>query len=348
MLVIAREASGLTQSELARIIGVSQATVSKLENGLEQPSGELLNSIAKQLSVPTALFSSTDEVVGEGIVDVFHRKRLTLPARALRKAHAQVNLRRMEIVRLMRGVELEDVAPLPALEVGEHGDAREVAGLVRAQWRVPAGPIHNLVELVEATATPVLIMDLGHEKLSAISVPGLNGRFIVFLNSRMSPSHLRFAMAHELGHLVMHQGSAFDQLETEADRFASELLMPRADIQPHLKGLRFSDLGMLKPVWKVSLAALTRTAFDLGELTERQYRYFNMKLNQLPGGRKNEPGEFKAEEPQLVKSLVDHHKTRLSYSDEELAKLMVTTESHLRRAYFEHPPRPLRIVGSND
>ena len=80
-------------------------------------------------------------------------------------------------------------------------------------------------------------------------------------------------------------------MESEADHFASELLMPEADISRELQGLK-SISSEIKRKWFRSMAALIRTAWNLDAISERQYRYMNMQLNKLPNGRKREPGEL--------------------------------------------------------
>jgi Zn-dependent peptidase ImmA (M78 family)/DNA-binding XRE family transcriptional regulator len=345
LITLAREAAGLTQAALAHAAGVSQAHLSKIEHGLEEPNNHLLSVLAEQCDVPVEFFSQPDQPIGEGLVDLFHRKRATLPAKPLKRAHAKVNVARLEVLRLLRTVELTEVSPFPLFAIDEFDPPEDIAQKVRAMWRVPPGPLPDLIALIEATGTPVLKMSFDHEKLSAITLPGESGRYVIGLNGRLPASHQRFTLAHELGHLVMHQHAVDEDIERQADAFASALLMPAADIRPQLRGVRFRDLGRLKHVWRVSLAALIRRARELGEITDRQYRTFNMQLNQLPGGRRNEPGEFEPEYPRLILSLMEHYQRSLGYTPEEVARLIVAREPVMRERYFGEPKRILRPVG---
>ena len=53
-----REARGLSQTELARMVGANQATISKIEAGIGNPTLSMINRIAKALRVsPSMLFS---------------------------------------------------------------------------------------------------------------------------------------------------------------------------------------------------------------------------------------------------------------------------------------------------
>lgn len=349
MLTLAREMSGLTQIALAHAVGMSQSAISQAEHGFEEPSRESFQRIASELAVPVEFFFQPEQPVGEGLVDFFHRRRRTLPAKPLKRAHALANVVRLELLRLLRTVELGNVAPFPVFSAELHSPV-EAAQMVRATWRVPAGPMPDLIQLVEAAAVPVVRANLGHEKLGAISMPGLEGRHVIVLNEMMPASNLRWGMAHELGHLVMHVGSAVStNMEDEADEFAAELLMPQGDIEPQLRGVRFRDLGALKREWYVSIAALTRRAYSLGGITERQYRTFNMQINKLPGGRKHEPGEFAHERPHLVRSVIEYFQSQLGYSLDAIAKVMVATSDAVRVRYLEEPSTvSLRGVGRPD
>lgn len=343
MVTLAREAAGLTQDSLAHESGISQAFISKIEHGIEIPNDGVLERMGEACDVPVKFFYQQGEILGEGIVDLFHKKRLTLPAKPLRKANAVANVSRMEALRLFRPFEFPDARPFPAFSCDDYSP-EEAAEAVRATWRVSPGPLPNLVALIEAAATPVFIVNLVHEKLAAISMPGVAGRHVIILNSQLQPSAQRFALAHELGHLTMHSGTGSAEMEHDADAFAAALLMPANDIRPELRGIRFRDLGALKPRWRVSLAALIRQAHNLTEISDRQYKTFNIQLNSLPGGRKHEPGEFDPEQPRLVRHILAHYQDEMGYSIDEICDAMVITRQRLHECYLGVPQRRLRAV----
>ncbi len=348
MLVLAREAAGLTQSSLAHQVDVSQARISKLEGGFDQPSSDLVAAVARECSVPVEFFEQRDSILGEGIIEFFHRRRRTLPAKPLTKAHATSNIIRLELSRLLRGVEMVDVAAFPVAPEGEDLTPAEAAALARAVWRLPPGPLPDLTALVEAAGVPVVQMSLGHEKLRAISMPGPDGRHLIILNRDLPPSNQRYSLAHELGHLAMHYTAVTPEIEAEADAFAAALLAPATDIINDLRGLRFRDLGPLKQKWRMSMQALIRTASDLDCISDRQYRTFNMEMNRLPGGRKREPGEFPREEPRFVRWVINYYREQLGYAVGEIAQLMVANEERVRTFYLGEPmggQRGLRVIG---
>jgi len=347
MFTTVKDAAGLTQTAIAEYAGLSQASVSKIENGLEEPTREFVLKVSELAGVSPDLFHQRDDLLPGTLFDIFHKKRLTLPAKPLKAANAQAQLTRLQVGHLLRTFDVPATLPFPNLNLDQHESPGEVAALTRAMWQIPNGPLPNLVKAVEATATPVILMDLGHEKLRAMSMPGAKsyGTHIIVINDRLPASALRFALAHEIGHLIMHEGVANNEMEKEADDFASALLMPEEDIAPKLRNVKFRDLGALKAYWHVSLAALIFRAHDLGLISERHYRTLFMELNKLPNGRKREPGEFPREEPQLVRRVIDSYAAQ-GYSVRELCSMMVITEHDFRLRYLgETPPEGrLRLV----
>jgi Zn-dependent peptidase ImmA (M78 family) len=124
----------------------------------------------------------------------------------------------------------------------------------------------------------------------------------------------------------MHKSPTGD-IEDEADRFASEFLMPSDEIAPQLDGLTIEKAARLKPYWRVSMAAIVRKAKDLRGITDRQYRTLYMKLGTL-GYRTNEPIMLPGEEPTIVPQLLDVYRTNFGYSDDQIAQMLFSRRSH--------------------
>lgn len=346
MLIVAREAVGHTQGTLAKELGVSQAYISQVEHGLKVPSVEMIERFGVVLERPLGFFTQPGRRLGEGLVDFFHKKRQTLPAKPLRRAHATVNAVRLELDRLLETVDLTGVQPLLNLVVGEDGSPETIATLVRSVWRAPSGPLQNLTAYVESLGVPVVVTDLSHRKLAAISVPLESGSHLIVLNGGLPASEQRFALAHELGHLVMHSHlDELGELERDADRFAAELLMPESEIRHELRGMRFRDLGTLKSRWRVSMAALIYRANTLRAVYEDEATLLYKALSAQPGGRLMEAGEFPPEEPQLVKRVIDYFLNEASYTVDQLSAVMNMTSGRLREFYLGEPRRArLRVV----
>src|ERR1700730_1023199 len=109
-----------------------------------------------------------------------------------------------------------------------NGDVSVIAGLLRRSWGIPNGPVENLTTAIEAAGGVVLRRSFGTSKIDAMSkwAPGEPPLF--FINSEIPADRCRYTLAHEIGHIVMHQVPTPD-MEGEADRFAEEFLMPEKD-----------------------------------------------------------------------------------------------------------------------
>lgn len=349
MLTLAREAAGLTQLALAPKVGVSQAYVSQLEHGFKVPTDELVERLADVLELPPSFFEDESRVLGDSLVEFFHKKRLTLPVKPLRHAHAIVNVSRLEVDRLLRGVDLVQHETLPTLSLDELETPEQAASLVRAVWRAPLAPLQNLTAHVESMGIPVLRMNLIHRKLSAITVPLESGSHLIFVNDMLAPSDQRFAIAHEVAHLALH-GSVLEvgDLEGEADEFAGALLLPATAIASELRRLEFRDLGILKARWQVPMKALIYRARQLGVIDEARATGLYKQLSAATRGQRREPGEFEPESPRLVRVVIEHLRDRAGYTLSQVASIMRTSETRLRTVYLgESAPPPLRLVDSN-
>jgi Zn-dependent peptidase ImmA (M78 family) len=121
-------------------------------------------------------------------------------------------------------------------------------------WMLPAGPIADMVELLEANRGIVLPCDFGTDLIDAMS-QRIEGLLILFLVNINSPSdRLRHTLAHELGHMILHTITvkSDEEMEDEADAFAGAFLLPADEIRPQLRRFDLRQLADLKLYWKVS------------------------------------------------------------------------------------------------
>ena len=342
MLVLAREARALTQSELAPRIGCSQAKLSKYESGLLMVSDEDRAALVRELDFPETFFFQTDKVYGFGSPCFYHRKRTRMPVAELRKIQARLNIFRFHVTRLLRAVEIDTENKFLRLDVDEHGGPEEVARLIRQQWGIPMGPVASVVNAVENAGAIVYAMSFGTRSLDAISQVAPGCPPLIFVNSDISGDRLRFTLMHEIGHIIMHQVPS-DEMEVQSDRFAAEFLMPAAEIRSDLRQLRLQQLPALKSIWKVSMAALIKRAFDLRQITERQYRHFFTELS-MQGWRTKEPIPIPVETPTVFRQILDVHLSAHGFTVAELSRLVNATEASFSAYLREDLTANLRVV----
>ncbi|MEK6334013.1 MAG: XRE family transcriptional regulator [Acidobacteriota bacterium] len=344
MLVLARESRGLRQSELATRLSITQGKLSKLESGLLQVSDDFLDNLVAEVHYPHEFFQQTDRVYGYGTTCIYHRKRQSLPLLELRRLIAELNVKRIQIARLLRGAEIEADNRFFRMDIEDYsGDAVHIADFLRRSWGIPSGPIENLTTAIEAAGGIVLRRSFGTSKIDAMSqwAPGEPPLF--FINSEIPADRCRFTLAHEIGHIIMHQAPTPD-MESEADEFAAEFLMPARDIGPYLKDISLPRLAVLKQYWKVSMGALLKRAADLNKITGRQHKYLWTKMSKQ-GYRLHEPVKIPAEEPTVLTDIIKVHQTYHGYSLVDLANLVSSFPDEFCKTFLPNAPERLRIVG---
>lgn len=346
MLVAARESRRMTQASLATAAGLAQGTLSKLEHGRMAPKPEFLDALAEALDYEPSLFF--EPMVRHELPVFFHRKRTRLAAGDLRAIHATVEIARLQIKKLLQSVEPPPYrVPAVDLQSGERRPA-DVARELRAHWGLPRGPIANVTDVLESAGVVVVLADFGSPLIDGLSVyyPHEATPPIVFLNSRSPGERTRFTAAHELGHLVLHYHDALpgEGCEEEANAFASEFLMPSAEIRGALGAVTIASLASLKRRWKVSMAALLRKASNLGRITPWRSKQLWMEMSRL-GYRTREPLPLPNEEPTLLREILDVHLTDLGYADAELARVLHVHPQALREGFAGATPR-LRVIRS--
>lgn len=346
MITLARESRGMSQSELAKRLNMSQGKLSKIENGMLTVSENELLKISEVLNYRISFFQRNERIYGVGLSEFFHRKRQSVPQKKLSKIYAKIEIRRMEIATLLKSVDIGQTNFFNIDPDEYNGDIETIAQVVRAAWRIPRGPIDNVVSVIEEAGGIVIPFDFEDAKIDAISVghPGLPPLFFVNFNRPMD--RIRFTLCHEIGHTIMHRIPPSDNsdIENQADRFAAEFLMPREEIAHDLNNLSLKKLASLKPYWKVSMAALLKRASDIGKITERQARYLWTQMGKA-GYRTQEPVELKIpdEKPWLLKEIINVFQNELKYKTTDISEALSLSENEFRSIYLQQNSH-LRLV----
>lgn len=302
----AREFAGLTQAGLAERIGLTQAAISQLETGQKQPSDEVATRIAFATGFPIGFFTQI-ESFDFPLGSLIFRARTSLTATERSRAHRLAQVAFEVAAKLAQRVHQLTVR-LPT----KTEDPTSAATLARSGMGLsPDTPIPHLTNVLERNGVLILALPTSIAALDAFSSwAGQDPRWpvIAFVSGKLG-DRLRFSIAHELGHLVMHQSprGSFAELERDANRFAAEFLLPdQAMRQEITTPITLSSLTKLKRRWLVSTQVLIRRAYDLEIATERQYRYLMQQLSHR-GWRIREPEEFDIpiEKPRLLLKMAE-------------------------------------------
>lgn len=345
MLLLARESRGLSQTELAELINISQGKLSKAEKGEQSIDEDVLNKLAYATSYPVSFFyqPSTDSPVSHH----YYRRKITITKKILNQLESKIKIYRNNLDNLMDSVELPDYN-LPAYST-EDKSPEEIANIVRHKLGISKGPVPNLVNLLENSGVVIVKTDLFTDKIDGLSTISDKGVRIIFLNKRMSNDRQRFSLAHELGHLIMHFDipNIPENVEDEANDFASEFLMPKMEIRNSLRFLNFAKLGDLKRYWKVSMRALVHRAKNLEVINQQQYRNFQINFSRKKI-TKSEPIILPEESAYVINQVIKLHQVELGYSLEELAKIVHLEPQEFRDRFIKKNRTKLTILRNTD
>lgn len=310
-LRLARLLAGLSLDELGVRVAASRQFIHQLETGAKEPTDEMREALAAALAVTPAFFTkpATNSVREEDC----HFRRLASAPRAL---ISQAVARGTALEALVAA--LEGQVRMPKVDFPEEArptssDAIErIAENARQHWGLGIdGPITSMMRVVENAGAVVVHFDDLTDRIDALSM-ARRRPIIVRSTAKVAGARLRFDLAHETAHLIMHQGivTGDSVTEGEAHRFASAFLIPRAafgrEFPRSRRSLDWNALFAMKLRWKVSVRAIARRAFDLGLIDAAQYRTANVQLvktGQAKAERYDERIEF--EKPELLRAAIN-------------------------------------------
>lgn len=319
VIITGRVAAGMTQEDLANAIGVTQAAMSRYENDLRDPDEDTIDRIADALGVTIRFLERASHPTAALAVDAHMRRRATAKPTVWRQMEAQLNMLRMHSDCLREEVALAASLTIPGFDPFAV-DATDAARMTRTQWQMPSGPARSVVRWIEAAGSVVLMTDLGNQRVDGLS-QWTSDHPVIVVNSANPTDRIRWTLAHEIGHLVLHRDDATDEMEREADAFAAEFLMPEALIRSEFANLTLGKAVDLKREWGVSVAALIQRAHQLGMLTEARRASLFKQLS-ARGWRIREPAsdEITPERAELLEHISGHLRSR-GLNETEVAEL---------------------------
>lgn len=286
-LTLARERQGLTKQRLAELCNVSRKSVSLWESGeVDNPP---VNVLSEVLGFPQSFFYADDapEVRAEW---VSFRALSNMSAGQLARAVASARI----AVEFSKWIErhyktaaldiptLPDMPPLPPAAMAEN---------TRSAWNLSDRPVVNMLALLERHGIRVFSLPRPDRTVDAFSFYQ-EGRAYIFLNTGKTPERMRFDLAHELGHLILHREGPKNRsrpVEQEANSFAASLLIAADRLNAQVVGrLKFEDIFQLKAYWRVSAMAMVERLWELKHISDWTRRQWIIELTRR-GYRDDEP-----------------------------------------------------------
>lgn len=298
-LRLARSCRNITKKDLAKLIDVTPLTLTRLEKGENEPKDETVQLLVQALFFPQAFFFEGIEEDQDkedlNIKDLSFRSKVTIPRKERNAAYSTRGLA------YIVDEWLQSNFNLPAINVPDLSndcDPATASERLRHDWGLGNQPLSNIMKLLESKGIRIFAFSEDSEAIDAFSCWN-EGIPYIFLNMSKNAERIRFNLCHELGHLVLHRhiykSEIIVDIEKEANLFASNFLMPEADIRSYIShGVRIDYLVKAKERWKVSVAALAYRIRQLGLLTEWHYRNMAIEI-QKRNYRNQEPNAIKRE-----------------------------------------------------
>lgn len=315
-LKIARIYRGMAVAELAEKLDLQRQTVSMYENNkLKNPEIPTIIKMSNVLGFPKKFFMERDNIDIK-VGSTYFRALLTTNKRYRNQQEIKVDF----IAKIFKY--LNEYIEFPETNLPNEGfnNPEEAAENLRRLWKLGEKPIDNIVYLIEQHGILVNEFDSDTNDIDAfsqlINIDGIDKYIIGYSKNKSTASRVHFDIAHELGHILLHEWSEdietltkdeFKEREAEANAFASAFLLP--------KNAFISDVGVyadniafyieLKKKWKVSISAMIRRSYNLKLIDNMTYSQL-MRSMQKRGIKKHEPldDELTTSKPSLLRTAV--------------------------------------------
>ena len=311
----ARNSRGLTQVALAERINRTSSSISRWEGGAQSPEPDALEALARALDVPVAFFLRP--LQDGGSAPMFFRSMASTTQSLRKRTQARLRWAQEIALSLQEWVDLPEV-DVPVMEdVTDHREIRDadietVANRCRTMWDLGAGPIADVLLVLENAGIVVIKDEVGSVKMDGLSnwAAADNRPYVLIARDKDTCVRSRMDAAHELGHLVLHRGlepkvlnnnADFKEIERQAFDFAGAFLVPGESFAAEVWTPSLNAFLALKERWKVSIAAMIKRCAKLHMLSE-EYERRLWKHYSSRGWRKSEPldDRLAPENPRLL------------------------------------------------
>ena len=302
----ARIYRGFSVSELAEKLDLQRQTISMYETGeIENPAQYIIKKMSEILDFPEEFFKQNDNS-NLKYGSIYFRSLLTTEKKYRNQQEEKIKI----IAQIYEF--LNEYLTFPRLnlpdrtekDIRENYEIEELAMTLRDYWKLGLKPIDNIVYLAEQNGITVISFESDSNAVDAFSKIINDSKetyyFIGYSRNKNTAARIHFDIAHELGHILMHEWSedieaiskeTFREREQQAHNFASALLLPKETFKSDLLRLNPTSLlsyQELKKKWKVSMGAMIRRAYNLELMTSSDYQLLNRQMQKY-GMKKQEP-----------------------------------------------------------
>lgn len=271
----ARQMKGLSMEELGSQLtpAVTRQAINKYEKGQTLPDSRMLLALGSALGVKPDYFFRPFTVE---VDRVMFRKDAKFPEKKSIAIRERV---REELERYLEAEQLcgtQSGFSLPSVNISSAEDVAGYAAKLRSILKLGIDGISNVIEVLEDNGIKVIEIseDDSFEGRSGYANDDIP---VIVVNDNLTPERKRFALLHELGHLLMRFKGDMKAKEVEnlCNIFASELLLPssvllsRIGIKRH--DISLAELSDLQKQYGISIDAIMEAMRRLEVITDRRY-----------------------------------------------------------------------------
>jgi len=312
----ARMLHGISQTDLATAIGLSQGAISQIEAGMLTADVQVMGKVADATGDPLSFFRAVP--IDLPPVTLRFRKQSKAKERDTNRVKQLLN----EAYRIVWGLTQADPRYLPpslpvvTTDRVDQSQIESIATQARVALQLdPEGPVKHVTRALERAGVIVIPLALPGDEEATETVghfgascwPGYPDPALIGYFHGSAGDRQRFTLAHELGHLVLHtRRHLIPDAEDEANRFAGAFLTPQTWMHERFRAdPTLRALATAKAQCGMSIQALIMRGAHLG-LIDPPRKVSLFKQLSARGWRKTEPVAVHPEFPVLLRTLLRH------------------------------------------
>lgn len=307
---------------LAGLIHITGASINLYEKGKRKPDNEIQLKLANALDFPIDFFYTPSK--DTSFCAISYRKKAN--TRKIGKQRAELLKQfSFEFIELLSSyVSFKESSLMPQdieYDTLQNDDIEKIAQDVRQALHAGNAPIQNLMTFLENRGAFIFLYNNEITPVDGFSCINAEHPYI-YINENASWDRMRFTLAHELGHIILHSGidrdaltlSENNMLEEQADLFAAAFLIPQQSFIADFISPSRPFLLKMKETWGVSMAAIIMRAKRLGLITQAQKEYYFTEASRrnerkIECGNNLRPKEQPFIIETVIKSLLDNNVT---------------------------------------
>lgn len=221
-----RQQQGLTQQQLADVLGINKMAISNYEKGKRQPNIETVKAICKALDISLMQFMAYSEGVELSAGHFHNADLLTAAQKESIESQIRYAAQRYYDACLCANAPC-DKCGLPAEKIALPEDSVAAAEYMRSTIGLPkCGPAGNLVHILENNGIMVVLVSSPKRgKFGGYSATSNKGFSIIAMNSNYDGAQQRYILAGELAAMLFH-----DADNVALDDIVSHFLLPTTDL----------------------------------------------------------------------------------------------------------------------